>query len=146
MPSTTPHRAATPSPAPGTTRLGDAQANFHLVEDPGGLVPVDGGLPGHLPQLRSCLESAGRSLGDIHAVLLTPMTVYRNVRNGQPAGTGAPRHKPLEIPRRLAPKVTCKGYGIPSWREFSSRAHAHPCPAPGDPFDPRPDGGLAPRI
>jgi len=34
-------------------------------------VPVDGGLPGHLPQLRSHLEGSGRSLGDIRAVLLT---------------------------------------------------------------------------
>ena len=30
-----------------------------------------GGLPGHLPQLRSHLDGAGRSLGDIRAVLLT---------------------------------------------------------------------------
>jgi glyoxylase-like metal-dependent hydrolase (beta-lactamase superfamily II) len=34
-------------------------------------VLVDGGLPGHLPQLQSHLEGAGRSLGDIRAVLLT---------------------------------------------------------------------------
>src|ERR1700761_4027078 len=38
---------------------------------PAGLVLVDGGLPGHLPQLRSYLEGAGRSLGDIRALLLT---------------------------------------------------------------------------
>lgn len=71
MPSTAPYRAATPSPAPGITRLGDAEVNFYLLEDPGGLVLVDGGLPGHLPQLRSCLEGAGHSLSDIRAVLLT---------------------------------------------------------------------------
>ena len=71
MPSTAPHRAATPSPAPGVTRLGDAEVNFYLLEDPDGLVLVDGGLPGHLPQLRSQLEGAGRSLGDIRSVLLT---------------------------------------------------------------------------
>jgi glyoxylase-like metal-dependent hydrolase (beta-lactamase superfamily II) len=71
MPSTAPHRAATPSPAPGVTRLGDAEVNFYLLADPGGLVLVDGGLPGHLPQLRSYLEGAGRSLDDIRAVLLT---------------------------------------------------------------------------
>jgi glyoxylase-like metal-dependent hydrolase (beta-lactamase superfamily II) len=71
MPSTARHRPAEPSPAPGVTRLGDAEVNFYLLEDPGGLVLVDGGLPGHLPQLRSYLEGAGRSLGDIRAVLLT---------------------------------------------------------------------------
>ena len=71
MPSTVSHRAAAPSPAPGLTRLGDHEVNFYLLEDPDGLVLVDGGLPGHLPQLQSQLEGAGRSLGDIRAVLLT---------------------------------------------------------------------------
>ena len=71
MPSTVSHRAAAPSPAPGVTRLGDPEVNFYLLEAPDGLVLVDGGLPGHLPQLQSCLEGAGRSLGDVRAVLLT---------------------------------------------------------------------------
>src|SRR5258708_40346069 len=62
---------AAPSPAPGVTRLGDPEVNFYLLEDPDGLVLVDGGLPGHLPQLRSRLAGAGRTLGDIRAVLLT---------------------------------------------------------------------------
>ena len=71
MPSTVSRRATAPSPAPGITRLGDPEVNFYLLEDPGGLVLVDGGLPGHLPQLHSHLEGAGHSLGDIRAVLLT---------------------------------------------------------------------------
>jgi len=71
MPSTVFHRAVAPSPAPGVTRLGDREVNFYLLEDPGGLVLVDGGLPGHLSQLQSYLEGADRSLGDIRAVLLT---------------------------------------------------------------------------
>ena len=71
MSSTAPHRPVPPSPAPGVTRLGDAEVNFYLLEDPDGLVLVDGGLPGHLPQLRSYLEGAGHSLGDIRALLLT---------------------------------------------------------------------------
>jgi glyoxylase-like metal-dependent hydrolase (beta-lactamase superfamily II) len=71
MPSTAPHRSAAPSPVPGVTRLGDAEVKFYLLEDPSGLVLVDGGLPGHLPQLRSHLEGPGHSLGDIRAVLLT---------------------------------------------------------------------------
>jgi glyoxylase-like metal-dependent hydrolase (beta-lactamase superfamily II) len=71
MPSTVSHRAAPPSPAPGVTRLGDTEVNFFLLTTPEGLVLVDGGLPGHLPQLRSHLEGEGRSLDDIRAVLLT---------------------------------------------------------------------------
>jgi glyoxylase-like metal-dependent hydrolase (beta-lactamase superfamily II) len=71
MSSTVSHRAAVPSPAPGVTRFGDAEVNFYLLEDPDGLVLVDGGLPGHLPQLQSHLEGTGRSLGDICSVLLT---------------------------------------------------------------------------
>jgi glyoxylase-like metal-dependent hydrolase (beta-lactamase superfamily II) len=70
MPSAVSHRAA-PSPAPGVTRLGDPGVNFYLLEAPDGLVLVDGGLPGHLPQLQAHLEGADRSLGDIRAVLLT---------------------------------------------------------------------------
>ena len=59
MPSTVSHRAAAASsPAPGVTQLGDAEVNFYVLEEPGGLVLVDGGLPGHLPQLRSHLEAA----------------------------------------------------------------------------------------
>jgi hypothetical protein len=48
MLSTASRRAAARSPAPGVTRLGDRQVNFYLLEDPDGLVLVDGGLPGHL--------------------------------------------------------------------------------------------------
>jgi glyoxylase-like metal-dependent hydrolase (beta-lactamase superfamily II) len=70
MPSTVSRRAA-PSPAPGVTQLGDVQVSFYLLETPDGLVLVDGGLPGHLAQLRSHLEGAGRSLDDVRAVLLT---------------------------------------------------------------------------
>jgi glyoxylase-like metal-dependent hydrolase (beta-lactamase superfamily II) len=69
MPSSVSHRV--PPPAAGVTRLGHAGVNFYLLEEPDGLVLVDGGLPGHLPQLRSYLEGAGRSLCDIRAVLLT---------------------------------------------------------------------------
>jgi glyoxylase-like metal-dependent hydrolase (beta-lactamase superfamily II) len=70
MPSTVSGRAAL-SPVPGVARLGDPEVNFYLLEGPDGLVLVDGGLPGHLPQLQSHLEGAGRSLGDIRSVLLT---------------------------------------------------------------------------
>src|ERR1700684_4080632 len=57
--------------APGVHRLGDKVVNFYLVDQPGGLVLIDAGLPGHLSQLRRHLAEAGHSLGDIRAVLLT---------------------------------------------------------------------------
>jgi glyoxylase-like metal-dependent hydrolase (beta-lactamase superfamily II) len=71
MPSPAARWPAAPSPVSGVTRLGDAEVNFYLLVDPAGLVLVDGGLPGHLPRLRSHLEGAGHSLDDIREVLLT---------------------------------------------------------------------------
>ncbi|MYW70214.1 MBL fold metallo-hydrolase [Streptomyces sp. SID8379] len=52
-------------------RLGDDVVNFYLVEETGGLVLVDAGLPAHLKQLRAHLAGSGRSLRDIRTVLLT---------------------------------------------------------------------------
>lgn len=57
--------------APGVDRLGDDVVNFYLVEEMGGLVLVDAGLPTHLKQLRAHLAGSGRSLSDIRTVLLT---------------------------------------------------------------------------
>jgi glyoxylase-like metal-dependent hydrolase (beta-lactamase superfamily II) len=71
MSRTASRRTAAVSLAPGVVRLGDPGINFYLLETPDGLVLVDGGLPGHLAQLDAHLESAGRSLHDIRAVLLT---------------------------------------------------------------------------
>jgi glyoxylase-like metal-dependent hydrolase (beta-lactamase superfamily II) len=57
--------------APGVDRLGDTDVSFYLVDHPDGLVLVDAGLPGHLPQLREHLADSGHALSDIRAVLLT---------------------------------------------------------------------------
>jgi len=67
---------------PGVDCLGDDIVNFYLVDHPDGLVLVDAGLPGHLPQLREQLARSGRSLGDVHTVLLT---------HGHPDHTGLAR-------------------------------------------------------
>jgi len=59
------------SPAPGVHRLGDRMVNFYAVEQDGGLVLVDAGLPSHLGQLEQLLGRLGRTLADVRAVLLT---------------------------------------------------------------------------
>lgn len=56
---------------PGVHRLGDGMVNFYLVEDSGGLVLVDAGLPGHWDSLAALLSGLGAAPGDIRAVLLT---------------------------------------------------------------------------
>ncbi|MFE9433742.1 MBL fold metallo-hydrolase [Streptomyces sp. NPDC006640] len=68
--------------APGVHRLGDHVVNFYVVEEPGGLVLVDAGLPAHLGQLRDHLALAGHSPAEIRAVLLT---------HGHPDHTGLAR-------------------------------------------------------
>jgi glyoxylase-like metal-dependent hydrolase (beta-lactamase superfamily II) len=67
-------RMSRPAPAqvaPGVYRLGDHSVSFYLVEDPGGLVLIDAGLPAHREQLRGLLAGLGRSPADVRAVLLT---------------------------------------------------------------------------
>jgi glyoxylase-like metal-dependent hydrolase (beta-lactamase superfamily II) len=59
------------SPAPGVWRAGDALVNFYVLAEGSDLTLVDAGLPGHWDQLVAVLASLGRSLRDIHAVLVT---------------------------------------------------------------------------
>jgi glyoxylase-like metal-dependent hydrolase (beta-lactamase superfamily II) len=56
---------------PGVHRLGSALVNWYLVEDEGRLTAIDAGLPGFRRQLEAYLESLGRRLGDVEAVVLT---------------------------------------------------------------------------
>lgn len=58
--------------APSLHRLGQASlVNSYLVEEAGQLTLIDAGLPGLWKDLLVELRAMGRSLGDIHAVLLT---------------------------------------------------------------------------
>jgi glyoxylase-like metal-dependent hydrolase (beta-lactamase superfamily II) len=57
--------------APDVWRAGDAHVNFYLVADGADLTVVDAGLPGHWSQLAAALATLGRSLQDVHAVLIT---------------------------------------------------------------------------
>ncbi len=61
----------TPLIPPAVHRLGDDMVNFYLVEEPEGLVLVDGGLPTHWGKLCDHLADIGAVPGDIKAVLLT---------------------------------------------------------------------------
>ena len=64
-------RPAPAQVAPGVHRLGDHSVNFYLIEDPGGLVLIDAGVPAHREQLDGLLADLGRSPADVRAVLLT---------------------------------------------------------------------------
>jgi glyoxylase-like metal-dependent hydrolase (beta-lactamase superfamily II) len=57
--------------APGVWGLGSALVNWYLVEDEGGLVAVDAGLPGFAARLEDDLRRIGRAPGDVDAVVLT---------------------------------------------------------------------------
>jgi glyoxylase-like metal-dependent hydrolase (beta-lactamase superfamily II) len=57
--------------APGVHRLGDQAVNFYLVEEQDGLTLVDAGLPAHYEQLTEVLRRLGRTVGDVHTILIT---------------------------------------------------------------------------
>ena len=52
-------------------RVGDPLVNFYVVAEGSALTLVDAGLPGHWRQLEAALDSIGRSVEDIQAVLVT---------------------------------------------------------------------------
>src|SRR5260370_1674362 len=57
--------------APGIQRLTGGVANFCLVEQPGGLTLVDAGTPGDWQSFLRTLDTLGRRLDDLDAVVLT---------------------------------------------------------------------------
>jgi glyoxylase-like metal-dependent hydrolase (beta-lactamase superfamily II) len=56
---------------PGVHRLGTKTVNFYFVVDDGKVTVVDAGLSGYWDQVKPALAAAGRSLGDVEAVVLT---------------------------------------------------------------------------
>src|SRR2546421_2353017 len=52
-------------------RLGTKLVNWYVVEDGGRLTVVDAGAPRYRPQLDPVLQTLGRSLGDVAAIVLT---------------------------------------------------------------------------
>lgn len=57
--------------ADGVWRLDDGVVNAYLVEDERGLTAVDAGFPAHHALLAQALERAGRTWGDLRAVVVT---------------------------------------------------------------------------
>jgi len=57
--------------APGIHRLTGIVSNFYLVEEPGGLTLVDAGTPGDWQLFLRTLDTLGRRLDDLDAVVLT---------------------------------------------------------------------------
>jgi len=60
-----------PEVAPRIHRIGAEIVNCYIVEDGGSLIVVDAGVPAYWRDLHVELESMGRSLADVRAVLLT---------------------------------------------------------------------------
>src|SRR3954454_13586734 len=57
--------------AEGIHRLGDRYVNWYVIEQGGRLTVLDAGFPAHWSQLPRLLQTIGRSLDDVDAVLLT---------------------------------------------------------------------------
>jgi glyoxylase-like metal-dependent hydrolase (beta-lactamase superfamily II) len=57
--------------APGLHRIGNDIVAAYLVEDDSGITLIDAGLPGHWSDLKAELDSMGRTLDDIRALVLT---------------------------------------------------------------------------
>lgn len=58
-------------PAPGVHRLGERLVNWFVIEEGGRLTIVDAGNPKQYGQLPSLLDSLGRRVTDIEAIVLT---------------------------------------------------------------------------
>ena len=52
-------------------RLGDRYVNWYVIEDGGRLTVLDAGFPAHWPELAALLETIGKTLSDVDAVLLS---------------------------------------------------------------------------
>lgn len=57
--------------APSLHRLGDRRVGVYLIEEAGSVTIVDAGVPGYFDELPTELESMGRTLEDVTAVVLT---------------------------------------------------------------------------
>src|SRR5260370_5268046 len=73
--------------APGIRRLTGGVANFYLVEQPGGLTLVDAGTPGDWQLFPRTLDTLGRRLDDLHAVVLTHAHPHHTGMADQPRTT-----------------------------------------------------------
>jgi glyoxylase-like metal-dependent hydrolase (beta-lactamase superfamily II) len=111
-------------------RLGSSSlVNSYLVEDGGAITIVDAGLPGHWRDLLDELESMGRSLDDIKALLLTHgdidhvgfaerlrreagIPVYVGAADAAEARGEVPKPASARDPMRIGPLVGFIWYGL----------------------------------
>jgi len=116
--------------APHLHRLGTSSlVNSYLIEDGGAITIVDAGLPGHWKDLLAELESMGRSLADIKALLLTHgdidhvgfaerlrreagIPVYVGAADAAEARGEVPKPASARDPMRIGPLVGFIWYGL----------------------------------
>jgi glyoxylase-like metal-dependent hydrolase (beta-lactamase superfamily II) len=55
----------------GIRRIGSSKVNVYLIEEAGAITVVDAGMPAYLGDLLAELSAMGRTIDDVHAVLLT---------------------------------------------------------------------------
>src|SRR3954451_9035299 len=127
--------------APGIHRVEDANTNWYLVEENGGICVVDAGVPSSWDSLHEALGRIGRAPADVAAVVLThahfdhvgfaekartELNVPVYVHENDARMTRHPRRYDLERPRLLyfATQVQARTIG-PEYR----RARAF-CPTP----------------
>lgn len=149
--------------APGVHRVADGLVNWYLIEDGGELALVDAGWPRSFAHVESAIASLGRSMADLHTVLLTHghpdhLGAAERVRQATGATVWAYRDEvervrgkakgasPFTLVPGLAPTLwrpsalgfvlhaTARGFMTPTWlSEVSSFGADEPLDAPGRP-------------
>lgn len=123
--------------APGVFELGNPFVNWWLVVDEEGLLVVDAGLPGHLPQLQDCLDQLGLTFGDIRGCVVTHGDIdhigvaealrrEHGIRVFVHAGDdAAARGAPREVPNELLDRLS-EPYLARAVEEFDQDGGFHP--------------------
>jgi len=112
--------------AVGIHRLGTSLVNFYAIEEGGKLTLIDAGLPGYWRHLVRFLESTGKELADIEAVVLTHAHIDHigfSQRLHSTEGTPVRVH-PADAPFATGVERFTSGWG-PVWRPMLFRYLVH---------------------